>query len=115
MGGAAKRFGPRLHDSGGAGRMLQPKASIKPGKSVCGAAQGNLWGQRGSREQGTGNREQDPNCTREMAAYRVVLHSLKGCSSGYKTCEMAAQVVIFRVDMYLAGSLFRCFDCLQLN
>ena len=61
-----------------------------------------------------------------MAARRVVLHSWKGCSSGYKTCEKAAQVVAFRVDMNLAGSLFDVFrlqrielnevkDCLELN
>jgi hypothetical protein len=61
-----------------------------------------------------------------MAAQRVVLHSPKGCLSGYKTCEMAAQVVAFRIDMNLAGSLFEMFrlqrielnevkDCLELN
>ena len=43
-----------------------------------------------------------------MAARRV-LHRVKGCSSGYKTCEKAAQVVAFRVDMNLAGSLFETF------
>ena len=61
-----------------------------------------------------------------MAAQRVVLHRVKGCLVGYKTCERYARVVAFRVDMNLAGSLFEMFrllrielndvkDCLELN
>jgi hypothetical protein len=50
-----------------------------------------------------------------MAARRVVLHRVKGCSSGYKTCERYAQVVVFRVDMNLAGSLFDVFRLLRIE
>ena len=57
--GAAKRFGPRLHDSDGAGRMLQPKASIFQMAAVVRRGTGESWGARArSREQGIGNREQ---------------------------------------------------------
>ena len=69
----------------------------------------------GTRDHGPGTRDESSGNWVQMAAYRVVLHSPKGCLTGYKTCEMAAQVVVFRVDMYLAGSLFEGFGCSMLN
>jgi len=63
----------------------------------------------GSKRQGSGVGDQGSAHPRQRFNRRDALHRVKGRSSGYKPCEMAASEVASRGDTYLAGSLFEMF------
>ena len=52
---------------------------------------------------------------KQMFAYRVALHRVLGCSSGYKTCETFNQKVVILCDTYHGDNLRGGLGCFKLN
>jgi len=50
-----------------------------------------------------------------MFASRVALHRVKGCSSGYKTCERFNQKVVILRDTYRGDNPRMCFRLLRIE